>query len=125
MIEELMDLLPDFPGALNRTRCFAHIINLVAKSLLRQFDVPKKKADEALEQAEQDLLNLAEDIELEDAETRATELEVTDGDDVEGWVDEVALLTEEEAAQLSESILPVRLVLVKVRYFQYTYLDIC
>ncbi|GLB44048.1 hypothetical protein LshimejAT787_1502320 [Lyophyllum shimeji] len=115
MIDELVHLLTNFPGAANRTRCFAHIINLVAKSLLRQFDVPKKKADEALEQAEKDLLRLAKDIELEDAETRATAEGDLEDDDIDGWVDEVALLTKEEAEKLSESVRPVRLVLVKIR----------
>ena len=38
MIEELEHLLNDFPGAANQMRCFAHIINLVVKSILRQFD---------------------------------------------------------------------------------------
>jgi len=36
MIEDLVDLLPDFPGDANRTQCFAHIVNLIAKSLLQQ-----------------------------------------------------------------------------------------
>ncbi|KAF8071972.1 hypothetical protein FPV67DRAFT_1412160, partial [Lyophyllum atratum] len=79
------------------------------------FDVPKKKADEALEQAEKDLLRLAKDIELEDAETRATAEGDLEDDDIDGWVDEVALLTKEEAEKLSESVRPVRLVLVKIR----------
>jgi hypothetical protein len=33
----------------------------------------------------------------------------------EGWVDEVELLSEEERKQLNEVILPIRLVIVKVR----------
>jgi hypothetical protein len=56
MIVELMDLICNFPGEANRTRCFAHIINLVAKSLLRQFDIPNKKADSALDEAEKKTL---------------------------------------------------------------------
>jgi hypothetical protein len=107
VIEDLIDLLPNFPGDANCTRCFAHIVNLIAKSLLRQFDLPKKKGDEALDQTKQDLLDLAGD-------TRGAEEGDLDNDNVDGWVDEVALLTEEEVAELSESVLPVRLVLVKV-----------
>ncbi|TFK81779.1 hypothetical protein K466DRAFT_452428, partial [Polyporus arcularius HHB13444] len=38
MVEALMKLLPGFPGEVNRVRCFTHILNLVAKSLIRQFD---------------------------------------------------------------------------------------
>ncbi|KAI1783385.1 hypothetical protein LXA43DRAFT_837949, partial [Ganoderma leucocontextum] len=30
--------LPEFDGKLARVRCFLHILNLVAKSLIRQFD---------------------------------------------------------------------------------------
>jgi hypothetical protein len=70
MIVELMDLLHNFPGEANRTRCFAHIINLMAKSLQWQFDVPKKKADSALDEAEKTLLELVEGIDLEEMETR-------------------------------------------------------
>ncbi|THU93380.1 hypothetical protein K435DRAFT_598906, partial [Dendrothele bispora CBS 962.96] len=38
MIESLEDKIRDWAGRANRTRCFAHIINLVAKSLLKLFD---------------------------------------------------------------------------------------
>ena len=62
MIVELMDLIHNFPGEANCTRCFAHIINLVAKSLLRQFDIPNKKADSALDEAEKILLELAKGL---------------------------------------------------------------
>ena len=73
MITELVDLIWNFPGDANRTRCFAHIINLIVKSLLKQFDVPKKKAGEALDEAENALCELAEGIDLgmEDCETAA------------------------------------------------------
>ena len=40
MIDELGSMLDDFPGAENQTCCFLHIINLVAKSVLRQFESP-------------------------------------------------------------------------------------
>jgi hypothetical protein len=64
MIDELVDLLPNFPGSANRCRCFFHIVNLIAKSLLKQFDVPKKSADAALDNAERELINLAEELML-------------------------------------------------------------
>ncbi|KAJ7019448.1 hypothetical protein C8F04DRAFT_975667, partial [Mycena alexandri] len=41
MARTLETLLPDFDADKDRTRCFAHIINLVAKSLLKMFDPPK------------------------------------------------------------------------------------
>ena len=46
MTDELSVLLEEFPGSVNRTHCFTHILNLVAKSILKQFDVPKTKAGE-------------------------------------------------------------------------------
>ncbi|RDX45199.1 hypothetical protein OH76DRAFT_1302563, partial [Lentinus brumalis] len=41
MVDHMGVLLPGFEGQFHRTRCFAHIVNLVAKSLLRQFDAKK------------------------------------------------------------------------------------
>ncbi|KAG2737548.1 hypothetical protein P692DRAFT_201670425, partial [Suillus brevipes Sb2] len=38
MVAELAELVPHFSGPSSRTRCFLHIVNLVAKSLIREFD---------------------------------------------------------------------------------------
>ncbi|KAE9392908.1 hypothetical protein BT96DRAFT_753763, partial [Gymnopus androsaceus JB14] len=38
MVAELVFDLPSFEGEQDQTRCFTHIINLVAKSLLKMFD---------------------------------------------------------------------------------------
>ncbi len=43
MIDHLSVLLNKYPGAANRTRCFTHILNLVAKCIMKQFDTPKNK----------------------------------------------------------------------------------
>ena len=43
MIESLADIMSDFGGDANRVRCLAHIVNLVVKIILRQFDVSEKK----------------------------------------------------------------------------------
>ncbi|KAG2031558.1 hypothetical protein BDR03DRAFT_875694, partial [Suillus americanus] len=43
MITKLADMVGHFGGKTARTRCFLHIVNLVAKSLLKQFNVPKNK----------------------------------------------------------------------------------
>lgn len=143
----------------NRTRCFAHILNLIAKSILRLFNVepPKKKkkkekddvtgngdededADDAgtagdaddepgpeLSAEEQELLDLAGDIEEEELTARYTNQvdndEVEDDDDDDGWVDEVAEMTAGGRAALKDSIRPVSRVLVKVRiqtHLEYT-----
>ncbi|PBK73744.1 hypothetical protein ARMSODRAFT_869484, partial [Armillaria solidipes] len=38
MIDELTSHIPSFPGQAHHVHCFAHVVNLVAKSLLKQFD---------------------------------------------------------------------------------------
>ena len=43
MIEELTNLLDDFPGPENQTWCFLHILNLMVKSIIQQFNLPKSK----------------------------------------------------------------------------------
>ena len=43
MVENLAKLVVDFPGDANHARCLAHIVNLVVKIILRQFDISKKK----------------------------------------------------------------------------------
>ncbi|KAG2085569.1 uncharacterized protein F5147DRAFT_527472, partial [Suillus discolor] len=40
---ELAKHVDSFSGALSRTRCFLHIVNLIAKSIIKLFDVPKKE----------------------------------------------------------------------------------
>jgi nucleoside-diphosphate-sugar epimerase len=111
MISELGDLLDEFPGAANQTRCFTHVINLVVKSILRQFDVPKAKANETLNNATETLLQVAENIAGEDSD------EMTGDDDLEdnteGWVDERDFMTEEDRVVLDASVQPVRLVLTR------------
>ena len=118
MIDKLVDLLPNFSGQANHCRCFLHIVNLIAKTLLKQFDVPKKDAESALDDAERELLELAAGIDMEEmvtvAEEGAGDKDNEENDDVEGWVDEMALLSEEERVALRENVGPVRLVLVKV-----------
>ena len=67
MIEELTNLLDDFPGPANQTQCFLHILNLIVRSIIRQFDLPKSKkasdgadeGDPTLDAAMRELLKLA------------------------------------------------------------------
>jgi hypothetical protein len=115
MIDKLAELLDDFPGAANRTRCFSHILNLVAKSVMKQFDLPKARADEALDAATQALVNLAGDIESEEASMGGDLVgDEEDDDNGEGLEDVRDEMSEDEIVALDESLQPVRLVLVKV-----------
>jgi hypothetical protein len=117
MIAELANLLDDFPGPANQTRCFTHILNLVVKSVIRQFDLPKSKGDKILDDAAKELLSLAGNIEFEEDElARRDEKEGDEDEDdnVEGWIDERTLMTDAELEELDESVEPVRLLLTKV-----------
>jgi hypothetical protein len=118
MVTELGKMLTAY-SPVNRTRCFAHILNLVAKSLLKQFDVkPANEKDDDLNDDEQSLLALADDIEQEELnmakDNDAEDDDIEEEDDVEGWVDEVAALTADERENLQESVRPVKRTLVKV-----------
>jgi len=65
--KHLAEQVPGY-STVNRTRCFTHILNLVAKSLLRQFDVTKSKdsSNKDLSPEEEHLLALAEGIDDEE-----------------------------------------------------------
>lgn len=115
MIDSLAKLVKAFPGAANRTRCFAHILNLVVKTILRQFDLPKTKGNQNLDDATQELVDLAGDIETEEAamDERGDEDE---DDDAEGLIDLNDGMPQHDQDEL---VHPVRLVLVKVSSHQY------
>ena len=124
MIEELQELIPEFAGSASHTCCFLHIVNLIAKSLIRQFDA--KKTGEG----DHELADLQKELEEEEA-TCQDRVPVDESDDEaeeevdnkvdkkvdndEGWVDEMEDMTDEEKEELEKSIRPVKLALVKVR----------
>ena len=87
MVEELATRVTAFPGQANHTCCFAHIINLVAKSLLKQFDLPENKAGSA---TQEELQEFEEEVEMDGAGStigmEGPALE--DADDLDGFVDE-------------------------------------
>jgi len=114
MIDALAELVIAFPGAANWTRCFTHILNLVVKVILRQFEAPKAKVGEMLDAAAQALANLAGDIEAEERAMDDKEGDDSEDDSEEGWVDPLEGMSEEEQEELDVAVQPVRLVLVKV-----------
>lgn len=129
MIEHLSTLIEYFPGAANQTRCFAHILNLVVKSVLSQFDTPKKVAggdSRDLENASDALAALAQ--ELEGTETQADdgseegddedEMGGTDDGDDDSLGDERDGMSEAEVEELEASLVPVRLMLTKASHFK-------
>ena len=139
MIEEIDTRVEKFQGALSRVRCFAHVVQLVGKGMLQQFEPPKKKKkkDDEPEETPVD----GDDTELLallDDDEDVLEGEVTEGDcedvdrdsedrDLEGVDDEyegsneeeedarkTVGMTDEERAELRAKCQPVRLALTKV-----------
>jgi hypothetical protein len=113
MIDELEGLVGKFMGSANRTWCFAHIINLIAKTVIRQFDIPKAKEGASVDAAMAELLALASDMDTEDMLTQAShdiyrgnggeELE----DDIDRWEDEQGRLSVSDMKELEEDVWPI------------------
>ena len=120
MIDHLSTKLEDFPGASNQTRCFLHILNITAKVIIKQFDIPKAKNGvtmDDMDDAAQALASLAEGL---DAVARdAYEAQECQDDEAEDlpldrWIDYQAGLTEEERKKIALGIRPVQTMLTKV-----------
>jgi len=123
MIDHLATLIDTFPGAANQTRCFTHILNLVAKTVLRQFEAPKTKGGDVLDDAAKELAAIFDDLEDEDEDGPSNTNDAGDDsgesddyedDDDDGLVDERGGMSEEELASLEESVKPIQLMLTKV-----------
>lgn len=121
MIKILSEQLEGFEGAIGRVRCFAHVLNLVVKSLLHQFDVPKGKWTGPADEADGALYDLIDESSDNDAGDFEAELEGlgdipsgVDIDDTDGWVDEIATMMDEECTEFEEEVRPVCMVLTKV-----------
>lgn len=114
MIAELADIVEEFPGAENQTRCFLHILNLVVKSIIRQFDLPKKLADDLLDEAQDELYNLGRNLDEEELISQRDGMMDDEDDSDEGWVDEREEMSAAERKELDESVRPLRLMLTKV-----------
>jgi hypothetical protein len=123
MTTELEALVAHFGGESARTCCFLHVVNLIAKSFIKEFDLPEKKANEVLSSAEEDMRELATDIEWEDrvtiAENGDGDPDANEVDNIEGWMDETSELTDVERKELQTNIQPIRLLLVKVQSNTY------
>lgn len=118
MIAELALLNEAFPGAANQTRCFLHIVNLVAKSVLRQFEPPKARHMDLLSKGAKELAVLTENLEGSIGEHNGEDGDLdeveNDAEEPEGSLDEHEDMSDNEIVTLEESVQPVRLVLAKV-----------
>ena len=123
MIDELDELIPEF-SKVNHTHCFLHVINLVGRTLVKQFNVSKTVTGAVNINKDDDIRELAGNLDYNDEERQtqeallreslATDSGVEPNDDVEGWVDEMAALSVADRADLEARIRPVKMVLVKV-----------
>ena len=109
--------VPVFEGEASHMCCFLHVINLVAKSTICQFDIKRKDADGVLAMSEQEheLNELVggrggddnDDDEfngLEDEGDEAGDINRGADDNNEGWIDKVQLLTTKEYKMLEKAI---------------------
>jgi len=121
MIDHLAELLDDFPGGANQTRCFAHTLSISAKAILKQFDIQKASAGEALDEAVSALADMAQEIDLEDRfKQEAWAADDNEGEDQQlgAWEDFRDGLSEEQRKELDVGVQPVRSTLAKVRQQQ-------
>ena len=125
MIEHLAILIDSFPSAANQTRCFTHILNLVAKSILCQFEAPKAKGGKVLDDAARELAAVFDELDKgsnggheESGEGNDDEDDNTIDDDEDGLPEERDGMSEEELVSLEESVKPIQLVLTKVSQFK-------
>ena len=109
MIDRLSVLAPEFAGKAAHTQCFLHIMNLISKTLIRQFDIKKGaiEGDEDMSKLGANELHWSTHNES-DYNTDA------DANNVEGWLDERDDLTEAEQLTIEQSMWPIWLALVKV-----------
>ena len=66
MIEELAIQLNNFLESASQVQCFVHILNLVVKSIMHQFDIPDKKKGDVADDATWELHKLAGNIKHEE-----------------------------------------------------------
>lgn len=115
MIRYLEEMVESFCGHRTHARCFNHIVALIAKRMICQFDVNKTDGDIALDEAEQALWDLAEGIDLEEHQTQR-ELDVDDDDNVDNveGLEGLNLIPGPTRDELERSTRPVKFALVKV-----------
>lgn len=113
MVEELKDLIKGFPGAARWVQCFSHVINLIAKSVIRQFDLLKGLKKDIVEEGHVELEGFVDDLELNLGPA------VEEGDDKgdendDGWVDERDEMSVDQLEELEMDVKPMHQALLKV-----------
>lgn len=124
MIEEMEEMIASFRGGRARSRCFCHIINLVAKMVLRQFEPPKRKKKKGTHQPEDEegseppdelseweneLREMMDDLDFDEEDETAP-----GADDLDGFYDVRNDLDAANRATLEVEVRPVKMMLLKV-----------
>ena len=101
MMDELEFTLAHFEGQGTRVWCILHVGNLVAKRILKQFDIPCNRRRMELAPEDEELHNLTEGSDVsEDYEMIDAIGGDFDDDDVDGGVDEDTLMSVNDRADL-------------------------
>ena len=131
MIESITKIISHFPGAANCARCTAHIVNLVSKIILWQFDARKKtigakktlENENANDKAEPDnedyFTSLAEDLDREEQEA-ADDKDEDISENLAADLENIEEAMKEEIVEVAKKVKPIQCVLFKVR-FNYSY----
>ena len=143
MIKSLTTIISHFPGATNCARCAAHIMNLVLKIILCQFDAkkkpkePKKTSENANNNAnepeptmdvteldnEDDITSLAEGLDREEqelADDKDKDKEMNEN--VAADLEEIEEAMKEEVLEVVKKVKLIQCVLFKVRLNSLTFL---
>ena len=96
MVNQLAELVPEFMGDASHTQCFLHVVNLVTKTLLSQFeakhktinDVDDDKDSEDGEDNEADdkFKDLIRELDNGDNNNNNNEMSKDEADNTKGWV---------------------------------------
>ena len=140
MVEHLSNIIPTFPGAANRARCTAHIVNLVAKVILRQFDAtharkktkqPKKTSENTndnenanvneannteLVSDEDDLTGLAEGLDREEQEV-ADDEDDDMSENIAADLEDIEEAMKDEISEVAKKVKPIQRIMFKVHNF--------
>ena len=119
LIEWLSEVIPSFGGQGARIRCFAHVVNLVVKSILSQFDAPGEDLEtEDNGDLQESLINLAKlaDGLINDMEFELEEVppEERNADNNDGWVDKQKAMSGAELKALAKDVMPAQRMVLKV-----------
>ena len=98
-------MLAYFEGEEMRMHCILHIANLVAKTLIKQFDILEMQEGKDLTVEEEQLQAIAERLDVEESETmNMIGTDLGKDDHIDNWIDEISLISAQEKANLEQQI---------------------